>query len=86
MARWIFEPGHTAAEFRVRHMMVTWVRGIIPGVEGTLEFGFDDPTRGIVEVSMDASKLWTGDADRDGHLKGADFLDVENHPKIRFQG
>ena len=86
MAKWIFEPGHTAAEFRVRHMMVTWVRGIIPAVKGTLELDLDSPVGGVIEVTMNADKLWTGDDGRDGHLKAADFLDVENHPKIAFKG
>ena len=86
MARWTFEPGHTAAEFKARHMMVTWVRGIIPGIEGSLELDLNEPKGGVVEVTMEASRLWTGDADRDGHLKHADFLDVENHPQIAFTG
>ena len=38
MARWTFEPGHTAAEFKVRHMMVTWVRGHFVNIHGTLQF------------------------------------------------
>lgn len=66
--------------------MVTWVRGIIPGVEGTLELDFEDPTRGTIDVSMDASRLWTGDSDRDNHLKNEDFLSVAAHPKIGFKG
>ncbi len=86
MAKWVFEPGHSAAEFRVRHMMVTWVRGMIPGVEGTLDLDLDHPLGGVIEVTMDAKKLWTGDDDRDGHLKNTDFLDIENHPKITFKG
>jgi polyisoprenoid-binding protein YceI len=86
MAKWILEPGHTAAEFRVRHMMVTWVRGIIPGVEGTLDLDLDSPVGGVVEVTMDAQKLWSGDEARDGHLKAADFLDAENHPNLTFKG
>ena len=86
MAKWVFEPGHTAAEFRVRHMMVTWVRGIIPKVEGTLDLDLQNPVGGLVDVTMDANNLWTGDDDRDAHLKNADFLDVEHHPKIHFKG
>ena len=43
MATWIFEPGHTAAEFCVRHMMVTWVRGHFKNVHGSLEFDPDNP-------------------------------------------
>lgn len=86
MTRWIFEPGHTAAEFTARHMMVTHVRGHIKDVHGWVEFDPDDPTRGAVEARLDARKLWTGDADRDAHLKSQDFLHVEEHPEITFRG
>ena len=86
MARWSFEPGHTAAEFSVRHMMVTWVRGAFKGVHGTLEFDPDDPSHGSVEIDIDAGLVWSGDADRDRHLKTDDFLDTDNHPRITFRG
>lgn len=86
MTRWTFEPGHTAAEFRARHMMVSNVRGHIKDVHGTLEFDPGDPTRGSVEARLDARKLWTGEASRDAHLRSEDFLDVENHPEITFRG
>ncbi len=86
MAKWTFEPGHTAAEFRVRHMMVTEVRGAFKDVHGTLEFDPDDPASSSVDVTIDAGGLWSGEEDRDAHLRSADFLDVENHPKITFKG
>ena len=86
MPRWNFEPGHTAAEFRVRHMMVTWVRGHFKNIHGTLEFDPADPRAASVEATIDARGLWSGEPDRDKHLKSADFLDVENHPTIRFVG
>jgi polyisoprenoid-binding protein YceI len=86
MARWFFEPGHTAAEFRARHMMVTWVRGHFKDVHGTLEFDPKNPTATSVDVTIDARKIWTGEPERDAHLRSADFLDVENHPTITFRG
>lgn len=86
MARWFFEPGHTAAEFRARHMMVSWVRGHFKNVEGTLEFDPDDPAASSVETRIEAATLWTGDEDRDAHLRGDDFLAVEEHPWIEFRG
>ncbi len=86
MAKWFFEPGHTAAEFRVRHMMVTWVRGHFKNVHGTLEFDPSQPQKSRVEATIDATGLWTGEPDRDAHLKSADFLDVEHHPAITFSG
>ncbi len=86
MAKWFFEPGHTAAEFCVRHMMVTFVRGHFKNVHGTLIFDPANPRAASVEVTIDAAGIWTGEADRDAHLKSADFLDVEHHPKITFKG
>lgn len=86
MPRWSFEPGHTAAGFCARHMMVTYVRGHFKDVHGTLEFDPENPTAASVEVVIDAAKLWTGEPDRDAHLRSADFLDVEKHPHITFRG
>ena len=86
MAKWFFEPGHTAAEFRVRHMMVTWVRGHFKNAHGTLEFDPENPHGTSVEVTIDAGGLWSGEPERDAHLRSADFLDVQTHPKITFRG
>lgn len=85
MARWTFEPGHTAAEFSVRHMMVTYVRGHFKNIKGTLDFDPARPGRSSVEVAIDARKLWTDEQERDDHLRSADFLDVERHPTITFR-
>jgi len=86
MAKWFFEPGHTAAEFRARHMMVTYVRGHFKNVRGSLVFDEKHPTSASVEAIIDTRGLWTGEAERDAHLRSADFLDVEHHPQIRFSG
>ncbi len=86
MAKWTFEPGHTAAEFCARHMMVTCVRGHFKNIHGTLEFDPENPRTASLEVRIDARGLWSGEPDRDAHLKSPDFLDVENHPTIMFRG
>ena len=83
---WIFEPGHTAAEFSARHMMVSNVRGHFKNVEGVLEIDPENPTDVSIEATIDAKAIWTGDTDRDDHLRSADFLDVDNHPEITFKG
>jgi polyisoprenoid-binding protein YceI len=67
-------------------MMVTWVRGHFKNVHGTLEFDPANPKASRVEVRIDATTVWTGEPDRDGHLRSADFLDVERHPTITFLG
>lgn len=82
---WEFEPGHTAAEFRCRHMMVTWVRGHFKNVKGRLTFDPDDPASASAEAEIEAASLWSGDGDRDEHLLSSDFLDAENHPLITFR-
>lgn len=84
--RWFFEPGHTAAEFAARHMMVTWVRGAFKNVEGALDFDPERPEEASVEVTIAADTIWTGEPDRDAHLKSADFLDVASHRTMTFRG
>src|SRR5688500_15104 len=86
MSKWIFEPGHTAAEFCARHMMVTYVRGHFKNVRGILVFDPGNRRAASTEVTIDAAGIWTGEPDRDAHLRSADFLDVENHPHITFKG
>ena len=86
MPKWTFEPGHTAAEFCARHMMVSYVRGHFKNVHGTLNFDPRDPRASSVEIEIDTTGLWTGDPQRDGHLRSPDFLDVEHFPKITFSG
>ncbi len=85
MARWTFEPGHTAAEFKARHMMVTWVRGHFANIHGTLQFDPEAPGQSKVDIEIDVRTLWSGEPQRDEHLLGADFLDVANHPKMIFK-
>ena len=86
MAEWIFEPDHTSAEFKARHMMVTYVRGAFKNVRGMLTFDPADPGASSAQVTIDAKGTWTGEPNRDAHLRSADFLDVDNYPEITFQG
>ena len=86
MAKWIFEPGHTAAEFAVRHMMVSHMRGLFKNVRGSIDFDPDDPAdASAAEATIDAAGIWTGDDARDVHLRGPDFLDVARYPLITFR-
>ncbi len=75
---------HTDVGFVVKHMMFAKVRGSFTGVTGTVDVQ-EDPTRSRVDVTIDAATFDSGNADRDTHVRSADFLDVENHPTITFR-
>ena len=80
---WIIDGSHTSAEFVARHLMVTKVRGGFGSVSGTLEVA-EDPAESSVEVTIETASVATGDSDRDGHIKSADFFDIENYPEMKF--
>lgn len=82
---WKIDPAHTGAEFRVKHMMISNVKGKFNDVNGQLSLDESDATRSQVEATIDVRSVDTGDAQRDGHLKGADFFDVEKHPLMTFR-
>ena len=82
---WQLDPAHTTVEFAVKHMMFTTVRGRFKGFTGTVRVNEKHPDQSSVEVEIDASTIDTGVADRDAHLRSADFLDVEQYPTITFR-
>ena len=81
---WNIDPAHTTAEFKVRHMMITNVRGHFSGITGVLTSDDQDVTKSKVEASIPAASINTREPDRDTHLKSADFLDVEKFPTLTF--
>jgi polyisoprenoid-binding protein YceI len=82
---WTIDPVHSHAEFKVRHLMISNVKGEFKGVTGKLNHNDANITKSGVEVSIDATSINTGDAQRDGHLKSADFFDVEKFPTLTFK-
>jgi polyisoprenoid-binding protein YceI len=81
---WNIDPAHTTAEFKVKHMMITNVKGQFSAVTGVVEIDPDEVANSRVEVSIDASSIRTRDAQRDAHLKSPDFFDVEKFPTLSF--
>ena len=79
------DPAHSHAQFSVRHMMITNVRGSFAGVKGTAVYDSDHPSESTIETAIDATTINTMDPQRDAHLKSADFLDVEKFPAITFK-
>ncbi|MGC1421092.1 MAG: YceI family protein [Terracidiphilus sp.] len=82
---WKLDPAHSHAEFKIKHMMISNVKGSFNGLSGTLTEHSTDATLSSVDASVDVSSISTGDAQRDTHLKSADFFDVEKYPTMTFK-
>jgi polyisoprenoid-binding protein YceI len=82
---WNIDPVHSVAEFKVKHMMISNVKGQFPKVTGTLALDESDLANSQVEASIEAASIETRDPQRDAHLKSADFFDVEKFPILSFQ-
>jgi polyisoprenoid-binding protein YceI len=80
---WVLDPAHTSVEFQVKHLMVAKVRGHFAGAQGALVIA-EDPAESTAAITIDASTINTGVADRDAHLKSPDFLEVDAYPEIVF--
>ncbi|MBV9573598.1 MAG: YceI family protein [Acidobacteriales bacterium] len=84
-ATWKIDPAHSSAEFKVRHMMISNVRGHFSKISGSLTTDESDITRSHVEAVIEANSLETRDPQRDAHLKSGDFFDVEKYPTLTFK-
>src|SRR5689334_15567458 len=80
-----FDPSHSSIGFATKHMMVATVRGTFRDFDGTIEVDPDNPTTAQASVAIRTASVSTGAADRDNHLRGADFFDAERFPEMRFQ-
>lgn len=82
---WNIDPAHSSAEFKVKHMMISHVKGNFSRITGLLVHDESDPTRSRVESTIDASSIETREPQRDAHLKSEDFLHVEKFPTLSFK-
>ena len=82
---WTIDPVHSTAEFKVKHMMISNVKGQFAVVKGALALDENGITNSRVEASIDADSINTRDPQRDAHLKSADFFDVERFPTLSFK-
>lgn len=85
VSTWNLDPAHSAAEFKVKHMMISNVKGGFHGLKGTLTYNEADPTQSSVTAAADVNTLATGDDQRDTHLKSADFFDAAKYPEVTFR-
>jgi len=81
---WNIDPVHSVAEFRVKHMMISNVRGHFTGITGKLTFNPADLAKSQVAATIDVATIDTRDPQRDTHLKSADFFDAEKFPTLTF--
>jgi polyisoprenoid-binding protein YceI len=79
------DPDHSVGAFSVKHMMVTDVRGIIPRVNGIIDWDPGEVSRSTVDLTLDLRNLTTGTRKRDDHLLSEDFFHIEKYPTIRFR-
>ena len=82
---WRVDPSHSAANFSVRHMMVTTVRGQLGPISGTVEYDGKDVRSVRADVRVDIAGISTQNAKRDNHLRSDDFFDAANHPHLTFR-
>ena len=81
---WNLDPAHSAAEFKVKHMMISNVKGHFTKLSGSLTLDESNLANSRVEATIDAGSIDTRDAQRDAHLKSADFFHVEKFPTLTF--
>jgi polyisoprenoid-binding protein YceI len=82
--KWGFDPTHTEISFRVKHLMITNVKGFFKQFEGSVETHGDDFSTAKINFSVRIDSIETGEPNRDAHLKSADFFDAENYPVMEF--
>ncbi|MDN3205456.1 YceI family protein [Algoriphagus sediminis] len=84
--KWTIDPTHSEVSFKVKHLVISTVTGYFKKFEGAAESASDDFDGAKVSFAADIDSIDTNQADRDAHLKSADFFDAENHPQLTFAG
>jgi len=83
--RWRIDPLHSSAQFSVRHMTISTVRGQFGGVKGTVVYDSKNPAASSVEATIDCTTVNTGEPKRDADLKSPEFFDVKRYPEMTFK-
>jgi polyisoprenoid-binding protein YceI len=82
--KWVIDPTHSEVQFKVKHLMITTVTGSFDKFEATIETDNEDFSKAKISFSAETGSVLTGNVDRDNHLKGPDFFDIEKFPKLTF--
>lgn len=83
--KWAIDPTHSEILFKVKHLMITNVKGEFRKFTAEAEAGEDDFSDADVRLNIEAASVFTNNEDRDNHLRSADFFDAANHPYITFE-
>ncbi len=84
--KWVIDSAHSEIDFKVKHLMISNVKGSFKKIDATVHTTGNDFTSAEIDVWIDPSSIDTANTQRDEHLKSADFLDIENHKQITFTG
>lgn len=82
---WTVDPAHSNVEFSIRHLMISTVKGRFSGATGTAIIDDGQPGKGQLDVTIDVASIDTREAQRDAHLRSADFFDVDTFPSMTFR-
>jgi len=85
VSAWAIDPSHSSVHCKVRHLMISYVRGEFRSMQGTLQLDESDISRSNIHVEIDASSIDTREDKRDEHLRSSDFLDVQRFPALHFR-
>ncbi len=85
MAIWTIDPMHTEIGFKVKHLVISTVSGKFNQFDGKIESENEDFSDARISFTADIDSISTGNEQRDGHLKSADFFDAANHPQLKFE-
>ena len=83
--KWVLDPSHSEIGFKIRHLMITNVKGTFKDFEANVETSSDDFMTAKVECRVAATSVDTGSPDRDKHIRGSEFFNAEEHPYIIFR-
>ncbi|TNF48852.1 MAG: polyisoprenoid-binding protein [Deltaproteobacteria bacterium] len=81
---WKIDPAHTSVEFKIKHLMISWVKGSFNDVKGAVVFDETEPENSSVNVQIATASVDTGNKKRDDHLRSPDFFDVASYPVMSF--
>jgi len=83
--KWVLDPSHSEILFKVKHLMITNVKGEFRNFTGEINAVENDFNAALINVNIDATSIFTNDDNRDTHLKSADFFDADNHKELSFE-